>query len=308
MDPNKTLEPDRRWAIWKCNSHEEYLAKFFIKGKFSPEVPDVIRTSYEIVERLISYSYFHFPMIEEAVSKMTRIFEMAVRLRADALGIKCNKLYDYLNKLKEQTEVDPDVEIEWYRLREMRNYYAHQDSQSYSGPAPLMLIYPMLNTVNRLFYPQSLFEDCYKNTAILTNDFQNFKNGIFILEMDKLKRLVTCAQPYFISPSRGKTLWKLTPVGISFPQTLDEYFDFNPIILRLEELHIEHEIIIGIDSISQSKVKIYSTEIECNIAAAEKFKQSQVTAEEIVMSLHTHNTKYHRYLEKQKFIYDEFWE
>lgn len=308
MDAEKCLTPDNRWTLWKCTTHQDYLDKFCIKGKFHSRVPDEIRSSYEIVERLIAYSYFHYPMIEEAISKMTRIFEMSVKIRAKLLGIEGQSLNNCLNKLKNHPEIDPDMETEWLLLKDIRNLYAHPDSHFYSGPSPLRSLYSMINIINRLFCSRSLFEDCYNSTATMAEYFTSFNEGVFILEVNDLKRLIICARPYFISSDLTKSLWQMDPVGVLFPQKIHDYNDLNPIFARLTDLHIENEMIIAMDSITNSKVIIYKTTIEGNVTAADSFLQKYRSADESVRNLHDNNAKYHRYFEKQRFIYDEFWE
>jgi len=309
MDEKKFLEPDSRWILWECHSHKEYLDRFFIKGKFHPDVPEAVRSSYEIVERLIAYSYFHYPMIEEVISKMTRIFEMAVKIKAKSLGINCNKgLSDCLNKLKSHEEIEPTMSKMWFGLKEIRNYYAHPESHSFSGPTPLIMLYPTINTINSLFCPGDFFLESENRLIELQRTLHFFNDGIFIYEANDVKRLIISARPYFLEAKSGRSLWIMVPVYINFPNKM-EAFDYlqNPMIMRLSDITLKDGTLSAMDYTNGIIIKLYPTEIEGNVLAAKKYKHSFDSADEDVKLLHNSNSEQIEFHEKQKFIYDEFW-
>ena len=308
MDAKSFLATDHRWSVWDCTSFQEYIDKFMIKGKFHSDVPEVVKNSYEIVERLIAYSYFHYSMVEEAISKMTRIFEMAVRIRTKSLDINAYSLSGFLKKLKDHPDIDPEMANEWFRLKEIRNFYAHPESNSFSGPMPLQSIFTMLNVVNRLFCNKLLFVEQTEMLSNLQVSSTRYNDGIFIFEMDDVKRLITAARPFFLSPDFKKSIWHLTPVYLNFPQTMDEFnFLLNPIIIRITDLQVKNELVTGKELISEALIRIYPTEINGNILAAKSYKEKLGSSDETVKILHKNNSDYMDYLEEQKFIYDEYW-
>ena len=81
-------KPDSRWTIWGADTYDAFIKLFMIYGKFHKDVPKKIVDDFQIVERLICYSYYYYPLIDEAFSKSTRVFESAVRLKLADLGLE----------------------------------------------------------------------------------------------------------------------------------------------------------------------------------------------------------------------------
>jgi len=301
------LEPDRRWSIWGCNNMEEYICRYFVSSKFHSDVPESIVQSYHIVERLIAYSYFHYPLIEEAVSKMTRIFEMALKQKAKSLNIEAWSLSGYIDKLLVHKDTEPEMAELWHGIKDIRNYYAHLDSVSYSGPEPLKILYPIINSINSLFCQEKLFHSSNK----ILNEFQlcvkQFVDGIFILEDGEDKRLLISAMPYLISPGSLTSLWILIPVYTSFPQSMEEYSIQNPIIMRLSDISLNDSMLIGKDFLNDKVIKLYPTQIEGNLTAAKSYKKKIDSSNSEVRALHEESRMELSFHEKHKFIYDEFW-
>jgi hypothetical protein len=142
--------PDDRWRIWKIHSHEEFLNRFLVKGKFHSLIPHDIKNEYEKVERILAYSYFFYPLYDEAYSKLTRIFEMAVLLRCDQLKITFNKKFTSLNeRLKKLEELNPlKSPTSWQAIKDIRNYFAHPKREGYTGPIVYNGIIRNINMIN----------------------------------------------------------------------------------------------------------------------------------------------------------------
>lgn len=301
------LEPDRRWSIWGCNTMEEYLSKYLIPSKFHSDVPESIVQSYHIVERLIAYSYFHYPLVEEAVSKMTRIFEMALKQKAKSLNIKAWSLSGIIDKLLTNEDTEPEMAELWHGIKDIRNYYAHLDNISYSGPEPLKILYPIINSINSLFCLEKLFQRANQNLNKFQSCFKQFVDGIFILEYGEVIRLVISARPYFISPGSLTSLWIFIPVYVEFPQSMEEYSIQNPIIMRLSDISLNDSMLIGKEFLNDKVIKLYPTQIEGNLTAAKSYKKKIESSNSEVRALHEESRMELSFHEKHKFIYDEFW-
>ena len=91
--------PDSRWAV---SSRQVYEDRFVVKGKFHNLVPDDIIKEFEIAERLMAYSYYCYPMYDEAFKKLLGMTEMAVKLRCKQFGISL-EYKDRNGKVRQRT-------------------------------------------------------------------------------------------------------------------------------------------------------------------------------------------------------------
>ena len=149
MKADDLLIPDERWTIWNCHSFQEYLDRFFIPGKFHTGVPQKVKEAYLSVERLLGYSYYFYPLTEEVHSKMTRIFEMAVREKASIHGIEFKKenpsLKEHCDAFEKHEVCNKNLLNEIRDIVNLRNIYAHPRNHNYSGPIALISIIRILN-------------------------------------------------------------------------------------------------------------------------------------------------------------------
>jgi hypothetical protein len=317
MNPQEFLQADRRWTIWGCQSHEEYLEKYFLPGKFHPSVPDKVKEAYITVERLIAYSFFYYPMEEEVGSKLTRIFEMAIRLRAQSLDIPLEtkdkhgrvvpvSLSSLITKLKMHHESDPDWANEWRDFKSLRNVHAHADGPMYGGAMHLSLVAPMINVLNSIFIPKEWFRTARAKITALQERAERFSRELCVL-YDR-RALLTSAIPAAVSHDERRSLWMCVPVGKNFPLTLDEYKEFSPIILRLEDAVVNEDCITAWDYVNKCNIIISPTDKPANIAQTVKYLGQMNQADKQVSEVHQHIMSYHLYNARERFIYDEYWE
>lgn len=128
------FEPDKIWNNLGINSQEDYIDKYMVKGRFHSLVPEKIVYEYKIVERLLFYSYFCYPLIDEAFSKSTRIFEASVTLRLQKEGLikkGFESLSSKLKRLKEHCSID--LFEQWEKARLLRNEFAHMEAGRTKG-------------------------------------------------------------------------------------------------------------------------------------------------------------------------------
>src|SRR4051812_32380391 len=81
-------KPDSIWEIFGGATFPEYCEKYVTKGEFHPNVPEDIVNSYKVVEYIMAHSYYHYPMYDEAITKILLVFEMAIKQRCSQLGIE----------------------------------------------------------------------------------------------------------------------------------------------------------------------------------------------------------------------------
>lgn len=319
MNPQEFLQADRRWALWGCETHEQYLEKYFLPGRFHTAVPDKIREAFHTVERLIAYSFFYYPMEEEVGSKLSRIFEMAVRIRAQQLDIpletknKAGKIIpvslgSLIEKLKINPSSDQDWAKEWMDFKSLRNLHAHPMGPNYGVAMNLRLVAPMINVINSIFIPKEWFRDTREKIKLLQERTEFYSKGIYVLDRSDHRIIITRAIPIVVSHDNKRSLWIFEPVGVKFPQNLDDYFVFNPILLNLADVVFDDESLCGYDYKNSITVTISPTYNQDDLAYTKSYFEQQNNAEEQVRMMHNQNTTYQLYYEREKFIYDEFWE
>lgn len=59
--------------------YEEFIQHYVFKRRFYSLVPDDIVKDHEIGDYTLGYSYFHFPMFDEAIRKLLRMYEMVLK-------------------------------------------------------------------------------------------------------------------------------------------------------------------------------------------------------------------------------------
>jgi hypothetical protein len=318
MSPQDFLQPDRRWALWKCQTHEQFIVKYFLPGKFHPAVPEKITEAYKTVERLIAYSYFYYPMTEEVGSKLTRIFEMAVRLRLEELSIKTEKMTKAGKLIPENLSVlienlrnhpfsDKEWGKEWVDFKELRNLHAHPTGPNYGGDISLLAVAPMLNIINSIFITADWFSATRERLKVLQDKVDFYSKGVFVLNRSGIRLLITRAIPIVISHDEKRSIWIMEPIGLKYPQTMEEYSDFNPMVLRLTDLYIGEDSLNATDYLNNQKIIITPSAHPSDLEITkEYFKQMNTSAEEL-QRVFNQNSSYHIYYGQERFIYDEFW-
>jgi hypothetical protein len=319
MSPQDFLQADRRWAVWGCHSHEQYLEKYSVTGKFHSAVPEKVKEAYHTVERLIAYSYFYYPMTEEAWSKLTRIFEMSIRNRAQQLGIATDKttktgrcipenLGALINKLKIHPASHQEWVDEWMNVKTQRNLHAHPMEPNYGGPINLMMVVPMINVINSVFIDKEWFNAARERVRALQERAHFYSKGVYVLDLSGRRLIVTRAIPAVVSHDEKRSVWIMEPVGLQFPQTMGEYFSFDPILLRLTDICINKKFLKATDYLNNQKVVVTPSDHPSDLEYTKNYLRQMNTAEQKVLRVYNHNFIYHLYTERERFIYDEFWE
>lgn len=311
MTADELLKPDRRWEIWKCYSHKEYLDRFFIPGKWHKDVPEKIQKAYVTVERLLAYSYFYYPLTEEVHSKMTRVFEMAVRLKAEQLGIIFKKnhatLQDHFDAFQNRDGFGVNMISAFKKVKTLRNIYAHPNSQLYFGPVVYYNVVAVINLINRLYLLNNEYDELINKALALTERMKDFAQGVYVFEAPTKRYLIYRLQPLLVSPKGERTLWVLDPVLKSFPQTMENFTYGAPFFLILNDFTSDPDAIEGIDLITHTKVRVHRSNDVGDLQSAQGFAKQYATAHHSVQDLHEKLMSDAEYNQMERFVYDEFW-
>lgn len=186
--------PDTTWDLWKCDSFEEYLKQYLIRGNFHKGVPKDITDAFNTVEHLIAHAYYYYPMYDEALSKVLRTIEMAVRIKCKEHGIATERknkkgnntpvplgqLIDSLTK----KEPEKDLNLSLDTFRYLRNSLMHPERNSFMGGMSIAAIIRSVNSLNELFAPTNFFSN--RDTLLNSHSAQieKWKNTPVEVQMD----------------------------------------------------------------------------------------------------------------------------
>lgn len=162
------FEKDPRWDIYNINSKEEYENLVVVKGFFHGNMPEDVVKEFRTSEYLMAHGWYYWLFWDEAFAKCLFILEMAIKLKAKALGIKTEerkkngklwnrRLVDIINDICTENHHDM-LKAYLHRARDLRNTIAHPEQHSFSGPHGLdRNIKHFVITLNRLFREEDWF-------------------------------------------------------------------------------------------------------------------------------------------------------
>jgi hypothetical protein len=278
----KWLEPDMRWEIFGMKSLEDFINSYVVTAKFHDQVPEDIVTAFETVSYLMVHSYYHYPMMDEAMTKALLIMEMAVKIKAKQSSIDLEtapnkkgntfqkKLVDLINEVCEVNGLDflkPDFD----RARGLRNSKMHPDQHSFAGAAgmPTGNMKLFINIINFLFIEKAAIEKLIERRSQIKEDLEIFKNGNFVLEYNNTKILMDIVHyhKYVKFGNRELLMLLINPVLTNAYQYITEQKFEDPLIIALKEFKINGLTLAGKD-LNDGEVKIETTYKEENM---EKF-------------------------------------
>lgn len=185
--------PDSIWTIFSgVTDFESYAEKFVVKGRLHKDVPPEVVEGYAIAEHIMAYAYYRYPAMDEALVKLLRVLEMAVKMRCKLLGItletldnkgKARKkvLNTLINELAAKEAAKPTKgTLIW--LKDVRNYLMHPSETSLLGSVAVGHIRQCVVMLNALFLPERYFEDAKTELERVRSICRPFGEGLFVLE------------------------------------------------------------------------------------------------------------------------------
>lgn len=235
------LKPVDIWDVFGISSQEEFIEKFITKGIFHKNVPEKITSDYHTVERLQFYSYYHYPLIDEAFGKSTRIFEASIDLKISELNIEKKGFESLSSKIKRLEKfTSSELHKKWLHAKEMRNMFAHHKAGRLMGVTLLNAFKHNINMINSVFLTKNEISDRHNSLESLKEKSMDLKKGLFIMEYNGKRYLVWSMIPYSTADNNEtqKSFWVFHPVYGK--TTIKEISDFpNPFMLNLENVRID---------------------------------------------------------------------
>lgn len=226
--------PDSRWEIFGIKSKTEFHKQFLIQKNVHKEVPENIVKELEIAEQLQSLSYFHYPLYGDAFSRLSRIFEMAIKAKAKTLGFNTNNkpLVKLIDLVSEGYSELYKLRLDW--ARKMRNMNAHPDTTTFYGNILKLPLIRLTNIINDIFKQKEFFEREKECLQIVQKKYKYLKNGLWILD-NLLIHSVDILATY-----EDFSLWAFYPVRETYPQNDNEQlYVLEPIYAIIKHHQIE---------------------------------------------------------------------
>ena len=233
--------PDKSWEVFGAKNKRDFIEKFLVEKNCQNSVPEQIQKELEYAEQLQEHSYYFYPMYGDAFSRLSRVFEMAIKARAKQLQIDTNNksLNKLINLISENYPDNFVSELHWGR--KMRNYNAHPEMTTMYGSILRLPLLRLTNTINDIFRERIFFDQNEEKLQKLKQDYIDFEEGLWKID----KYLVCSIRPLLV---RGNiTFWSLTPVQKKYPQSREEVFSQVPFYAFLKSQKKENGNFYGIN-------------------------------------------------------------
>ncbi|MDQ8051916.1 MAG: hypothetical protein REI78_02770 [Pedobacter sp.] len=240
------LRADPTWRALGFASRKAFLGRFLVRARFCPGVPKDVRDAYHTVERMMAYSYYHYPLYDEACRRVLGIFEMAVTIRAVQLleskghEVPPNRKFT-LNAKIELISAEPIYAYfrsQLHLIRDFRNSLSHPTDHSFMGGMNLRPIIAIVNVINFIFLDMAQVGINQRRSRELSALFGPFTDGPVVIEAWG-KRIVTDGFGFDamleIGGSEVCLCWFSVVSELTLSRLKDSVFE-EPVVLRLEDL------------------------------------------------------------------------
>ncbi len=187
----KYQSADPRWSIFGINDFETYVEKFVLQGRFHNKVPEKIVDAYSIAEHVLAGAYFHYPLIDEALVKLLRFFELSVKMRCRQLGIDPGrKTLFTLIDIWAEAEHEKELKDVGHSIRWRRNFMLHPDGETLGGTGYLNQFKLMMSVWNAMFLPVEYFKESKRVAEYFQGILGSLNPGNMQLEINQSGYLI----------------------------------------------------------------------------------------------------------------------
>ncbi len=282
-------QPDNRWEIFGLPDFETYRQKLVVKGLFHPSVPKDVVEAYEVAEYTMAHAYYHYPLYEEAFSKLLRITEMAVKLRCKQLGIELKSSGSSFNKtlstlINELCIAEPDKDLKpgLNMTRNIRNMFMHPDRHTYSGAMCKGAIQSTITLLNEMFIPGPIFIPFLKRHEEIKEELIDYQKGLFVLEYQEKRYLIESVTIEAAILVTGKWIYYMAthPVTLNIGEQMKNHSYSMPLLYFVGDLSSEDNYISANEVENNIPIKITATDNTDDLVRYQKFISERQEATE----------------------------
>jgi hypothetical protein len=277
--------PDDRWEIlYNITNRSDYEKRFVVRAKFHSLVPKDIIKDYEIVERLMAYSYNCYPMYDEALKKLLGMTEMAVKLRCkqlkidleyvDKKGKRKKRILSQLMDILLRAEKHKPLKFEFSKARKVRNIFAHPDQYAFFGAMVYHSIMQIINTINFIFTNDIDCKESSNKLEEISSSTNLYNQGNFILEYNQKRYLAygsKCLEVHKID-NEWIYLWIIYPVVTNIKEQIEQHRYGLPIYLSFKEIAVNEDSLSGIELDSENTIRLVQTSHKDDLRQFKKFR------------------------------------
>jgi hypothetical protein len=185
------VERDRVWKFFK-NYSIDYFKSQASEIKFKKEVSKDVVKRFDLVKKLIFYSYYEYDFLDVAFERALSTFEMALKIRykeINKVGAGKKELDELINWADSIALFEfPKKNI--HKIREHRNdFVGHIKKYSSGGIVHLNYIYLLVSIINGLYEDVELRKERKRISRKITNSLKFIDSEGAIIEIDG-KRLI----------------------------------------------------------------------------------------------------------------------
>lgn len=264
--------PDERWRIFNCPDYETYLNSYLIKGKFHCKVPKQILDDYVTIEHLMAIAYYHYPIYDEALSKLLRTIELATKLRCKELFISLTlesnnqksiqlKKKTFNRLIEDLIKAEPEKNISHLlnNIKDLRNLLMHPENHSYAGGINYPAIISCVTAINILFAEERYFKTLKEKLSSYEKILIKLAHETLFFEKGKeafLIAKISILDLFYSAESEIINLF-IEPVSVIKANKSQEKQFAKPIITYLKVITYTSKEITGIDVSSEQVIRIY---------------------------------------------------
>ncbi len=291
---NKGLDyhkPDDTWNSLGCKNFNEYFQKYVVVGKFHDKVPKEIKKAYLVAEYIMAQAYYHYPIADEILVKLARVFELAIKMRCqsveidlefiDRTGKKRKKTLAALIQQLNSQESNKNILRQLDHARELRNILMHPEKDQVFGFFVFNVLKQIVNLLNDIFLEDSYFLHQQQKLNEVKNLSAQFTTDRLTYE-DTNKCIIQGASPLSVDQTKDGwiQLWVAHPVILGFKEIVESDKFIEPIYFILKEFNVKQDIIHGVQ-LNGKPIKIFKDDKIQNIQSYEKFIAEQEQSDKI---------------------------
>lgn len=312
---------DETWSIYKTSkTREAYAENWVVRGHFHAGVPEDVKAAYAIVEYLMALAWYHYPLYDEAMTKLLGTFEMAVRLRCTELGIPTT----FVNKkglkkdtalaalIDQLTKAEPAKAIKnWlHHVRELRNQKMHPKRHSFMGGMNKRKATAVVNLLNLIFLPDAEIRAAKEYAQPLRESTHQFEAGLFVLNDGAQRILVSKATLHsvFKKADHWVSIWHFRPVLADAYTTLTRHEMPLPLVLFVQDAILEKDTLTGLNLETEAVVTLQATSDERDQQALRKHQQDWAKAEQRDQEIYEFMLKLDAENKVEELMYGYRWE
>ncbi|RZL14990.1 MAG: hypothetical protein EOO89_15245 [Pedobacter sp.] len=285
-------KPDSRWEVFGGVDFASYIDNLVIKGLFHQAVPSAVVESYEVAEYIMAHSWYHYPLYDEALSKLLRITEMATKLRCQELRIPVvtssksgkgkNKTFDQL--INDYCSYEPEKELkdQLHRIRRIRNIFMHPERHSYGLGMIGNLVRGLVNVLNSIFLPEQLFIQIKAQLRKINNHLNQFRQQPLVLIDQGRRYLIEQVKIVEAFPFNNQWNYCIAaiPVVNNLPEQLQTHSYTLPLGFEVQDLTLKDDGFSCTEISKANPVTVQITNHQDNVQTYASFIEARRQASE----------------------------